>query len=258
MTQLRGETLELVLGYLTAAGDFVRCPAVNRAWAQASNLTQIRVLTLHHNREGVPSALSEIRWLQRLQQRGCLKNWREARLHCIAHSEQLNPLAQGFMMLAGSYRLTKCDLSGSFCLVTALGLLPTSLSSLELWPWTGPAINHMSAFKRFTTLKGLRLGVDKCSEPAEFNGVVSDECMFVIDAPFPCLRSLLHVMTCHLASGCGVTECLPQLNLFSSWLYNDPHGVQLAESVILLGCLQKLKLTFMPTANAGLFQIVCP
>ena len=190
MQHLQGETLKLVLSYLSHAEDFVRCSVVNRAWAEASTLTQIRVLAVqHYEEEELSKSLSIIRWLQGLHQRGCLKNLQEASLDVVVPRE--DPLAQGFMTLAGSCRLKKCSLSGQFCLATALGLLPTSLLSLELYPDVGPQVIRLSSFGRFTALKFLKLDVEVTDEndSSEVNMVNNRESVFEIDTSFPCLQA---------------------------------------------------------------------
>lgn len=204
----------------------------------------MRGLSLQHRSEGISSALSKVRWLQGLQQRDCLKHLQSAHLLLSVPREEPNPLAQGFMMLAGSCCLRHCTLNGSFCLATALGLLPTSLFSLGLWPNFGPQVIRLSAFKRFTALKVLRLNVYAVDEQ-DTNEPGFGYFQFLIDAPFPRLKSLNVTMAWQLADGCDIHECLPNANQVICAVMRDHQGVQLAESVLLLARLQKLDMALI-------------
>lgn len=106
-----------------------------------------------------PTYGRRLRWLQTCQRQQRFQNVQDFLMNERA-PDRLSPphtsFAQNLVTYAGFWNLLKCDLTGSFCLFSAVGTLPTTLQSLSLHCDNGPTEFTLSAFQRFTHFDFLR------------------------------------------------------------------------------------------------------
>lgn len=254
---LQAEQLQLVFGQLSEAKDFIRCSAVSKAWEQAVKLTKPTRLEIAHC-GGKKEARAQLRWLQGMQKADCFKDLQIAELGDYDDNPdpsqgQSSILSQGFAMLTGAWHLHTAKLYGPFCFSDAIALLPTSLSTLEMWPETGPITVCLSDFRRFTNLKALRLAIGTDSVHDK------NDIYFVIDVCFAGLELLIVYdrLCCTVGSELGeVAALLPCVQYLGLKIKADPAGQLLASCVLAMLGLRKLKLTLLDGQGSHMFLTV--
>lgn len=148
-------------------------------------------------------------------------------------------------MLAGFWNLSSCSVDGPFCLEAALGLLPTSLLKLELWPDAGPRVIRLSTFKRFSQLQTLKLAVglgDGEEDEAE-----TPSYQLLLDTALSCLRHVVihDDLLCELAQAVTIETCFSHLRSLQMHVRPDQKGRNLVEGVLALRKLQVLTLNIL-------------
>ena len=145
-----------------------------RRWAAASaeaRPTKLHVQRTRRDDEPNYSAVTELRWLQAWQRQQRFRNVQEFFMakHIAFHESNPHTIfAQSMVTYAGFWNLHKCDLTGRFCLFSAVGTLPTTLRSLSLCPAYGPREFASSAFQRFAQLEFLNLAWSAGNFPCNF------------------------------------------------------------------------------------------
>ena len=263
MPVLECELLGLILSCLTESKYIICCAVVSRTWAEASKHTRNKSLMLEHTlHDGVEVARAHLRWLQGLQQEGRLDNLQEAHLlpYDLPEDEdevQTFPsfLSQGFVVLAGTWRLREVTLYGPVCYATAVAMLPTTLVVLKLWPHTGPLVTNLSDFKRFKKLRVLQFafGLGTSAHPHDVT-----EHMFLIETAFPGLKFLaLHDrLRCRTSPSYDMATSLPNLQHISLRVMVNAAGAQLAHNVISLVQLRKVGLHLLDGDSTDLDLVV--
>ena len=260
IAQLEGELLILTLSRLSTARDLNSCAMVSKTWAEASTRTRPQVLHLqpHNDAQKEPkTSVHQLRWLQGLQQQGRLQGLQTAVLHEheAGHDPERpdpSPLSQGFIVLAGSWHICRCVLHGRFCWTSAIALLPTTLSALELWPDSGPSLNYLSDFLRFPKLQMLRLGVGLADNEKE-NGQDVLESMLVLNAALSSLITFSVIDRLHvtLAEGHDMSSCLPNIQHISFRIEASDKGMELAQEVMDLESYLSLELDLAEGPGEG-------
>lgn len=262
MPTLEGEVLGLVLSCLRESHDIIRCAVVSKTWAEASKHTHYSSLSLVSTRVAPGTetqvARAQLRWLQDLQQEGHLDHLQDAALFHDDSEENLMQtsfLSQGFIVLAGTWHLTKVNLTGPLCFATAVAMLPATLVVLRLWPDTGPLTTPLSDFKRFKKLQVLHVG---------FGLNVGEDDMpnytFVIDSGFPSLKflAILDRLRCSILPSYEIGTCLPDMQHLSLKIKVDEAGAQLSENIIALMQLRKLELYLLDGDSDDEVDLVLP
>lgn len=147
--------------------------------------------------------------------------------------------AQSMVTFAGFWDLQKCDLTGPFCLFSAVGTLPTTLQSLSLHPAYGPREFASSAFRRFSQLECLSLAWSADDFP----------CNFVLDCTLDSLCTLdlsgtLDII-CSCAPNCNVGACMPNISTFRGRVGSGEEGEDIACSLVVSKHLQELELVLV-------------
>lgn len=217
-------------------------------------------------------------WLQTCKKQGQLELVRDFTMmeHFPFSSEPntFTPFAQNMLTYAGLWNLQKCDLYGPFCLVTAVGTLPTTITSLSLHPLVGPYF-ALSAFQRFKSLESLSLAYDLdegysevsdrgseydldegSSEVSEcdYMGTVEAYTPFTLDCILDSVSELdLFDLHCGFAPSYNLVLCLPNLTKFKARFSANTDGVGAACDAVALPCLQELFLMLAPPGR-GLYS----
>lgn len=254
MATLPTEALSLVLSRLTHVQDIFRCSLVCRAWARAGKDAEQETLVLvqlHSDPRwaGMPRETADaqglLKWLQRLQLEGRLKSLKKLRLSPASEiwfPEPLGPsaLSQGLLILAGLWQLHEVSLVGSFTLKSALALLPKTILILNLWPDSAPDKICLADFKRFKQLQALELAVGEAADDAtSFVGssLVLDCCMSSLT--YLCVHNRVR---CTLSSDLALYDLLPNVTQLSVQVTADRDGLGLADKILQMKELRKLKL----------------
>lgn len=240
---LEGELLAAIPSRLTHSKDPVRCAVVCKAWAGASKQARYESLKIQH---GVPDRSetgdrAQVVWLQDLQKDG-RHNVQQAALFANNSGDAVYQTIPSFLSQAGTWHLQKVLLHGPICLATAVAVLPTTLTALDLWPDTrilGPALSN---FRRFKKLQALKLAIGRSEK--ELDNSAYD---FVIDTDFPGLKLLAvhNTLRCRILTSCQMGTCFPHLQHMSLRIKADITGTILAETAIALGQLHSLELVLL-------------
>ena len=259
MPQLQGQGLALVLSRLSNATDLLRTSLVNKVWAEASAIAQ--PISIRLIQKGDANDLSKLNWLQGLQQQGRLQDLQQIRLWLEEPDPTRASLSVGFMMLLGSCQIRECSVKGSYCFKTVLGLLPKTVQVLDLrqYPGCEHEVIHSSSFCKFQNLQSLRLGVH-LGEGYSAEDDNSDGYMFIWDAPLPGLTSAIvqDLLISSLQSGCDIRQCLPNVSQLGLRIIADEQGAQLAQGVLSLPCLQKIRLDLLFSTETEAFNLLVP
>lgn len=260
---------------------FVRQLVLNgcRRWAAAAAQARPSRLCIERNRytaeyllhtdiAAYKDGIGEMRWLQTCKRQGQLELVRD-----FVMREQFpwpselktlyTPFAQNMLTYAGLWNLQKCDLHGPFCLVTAVGTLPTTITSLSLHPFIGPPF-ALSAFHRFKSLESLSLAYDLDEGSPSYSPVSPvPECDYMglteISTSFTldCILNSVHILDllgsdnllCGFApwASYNLVQCLPNLTNLRARVNANMAGVDVACDAAALPCLQELFLVLGPS-----------
>lgn len=229
----------------------------------------------HTGPESLEDEIGEMRWLQTCQRQGQLELVRDFIMmeHFPWRSEPktFTPFVQNMLTYAGLWNLLKCDLCGPFCLVTAVGTLPTTITSLSLHPFIGPRF-ALSAFQRFKSLESLSLAYDldeghspvspvysPVSPMSEYDymGTLETRTTFTLD----CILDHVHTLDllgsddplCGFARSYNLVLCLPNLTKLKARFSANMDGVDVACDAAALPCLQELFRVLAPP-DRGLYN----
>ena len=248
MARLQDEVAGLVLSRLTDASDVVRCSVVCRTWSGLLKRTHLKAIEMWHREAhgDDEEAQAQLRWLQGLQNDGCLKHLQEAVL--IEHPDletdpgELSTLSQGFIVMAGCWPLHTTVLSGPFSYSHAVALLPNCLVELELWPYSLPGGSvRLSQFQKYTSLRKLKVAAGDGS-PVDQN--YSGAAEFLVDTALSALQflSARDKLICNVTAGHSFAELLPSVQHACLNLRASVDGLILAQSIMVSQTMCKLEL----------------
>ena len=200
-------------------------------WAAAAaeaRPTRLRIYRMRHDVDANDYTIKEMRWLQARQRQQRFQNIQEFFMkEEIAPDQEVKPyttFAHNMVTYAGLWNLQKCELTGSFCLLSAVGTLPTTLQSLSLRAKAvGPPDEFaLSAFLRFKKLESLTLAYMYWTEEGETLCEFSLDCVIdnlcTVDlsqnANPICTFGLNHVLRRYYNLG----ACFPNVTKFSARL----------------------------------------
>lgn len=230
-----------------------------KVWAEASAIA--RPISIRLIQEGDANDLSKLNWLQGLQQQGRLQDLQQIRLWLEEPDPTRASLSVGFMTLVGSCQIRECSIRGSYCFKTVLGLLPKTVQVLDLRQYPGCELEviYSSSFCKFQKLQSLRLGVVLgeyyLTEDDDLDGY-----KFIWDAPLPGLTSAIvqDLLVSSLQPGCDIRQCLPNVSQLGLRIIADEQGAKLAQGVLSLPCLQKIRLDLLSSTETEAFNLMVP
>ena len=257
---LQQELVSLVFNQLVTADDLLRCAAVSKTWAAAAIKCQLQTLRFNHRTQAdteVNTACHKLRLLQTWHREGRLQSLRKLCVDVDPKSANTSLLFQGLFVLAGFWNLSSCSVDGPFCLEAALGLLPTSLLKLDLWPGAGPKVIRLSTFKRFSRLQTLKLAVglgDGEEDEAE-----TPSYQLLLDTALSCLRHVVihDGLLCELAQAVTIETCFSHVRSLQIHVRPDQKGRNLVEGVLALQKLQFLALNIL-TESSPPWDLIVP